>query len=134
MTEKKDCKYTIELSEEQMRLIADCLDDIGRFAAGQWSLRTTIEEMVTGLPFDEQISRRNNAEEYLKLAKRVLLPDFADNQSYGYNSTEFIGNIYQISRTIMYQLAIDHNWDNVYSSPALPSGTMGTIKINKVKD
>ena len=117
-------KYTIELSEEQMRLIADCLDDIGRFAAGQWSLRTTIEEMVTGLPFDEQISRRNNAEEYLKLAKRVLLPDFADNQSYGYNSTEFIGNIYQISRTIMYQLAIDHNWDNVYSSPELPSGTM----------
>jgi hypothetical protein len=127
-------KYTIELSEDQMRLIADCLDDIGRFAAGQWSLRTTIEEMVTGLPFDEQISRRNNAEEYLKLAKRVLLPDFADNQSHGYNSTEFIGNIYQISRTILHQLAIDNNWDNVYSSPALPSGTMGTIKINKVKE
>jgi hypothetical protein len=134
MTEKKDCKYIIELSEEQMRLIADCLDDIGRFAAGQWSLRTTIEEMLTGLPFDEQISRRDDAKEYLKLAKRVLLPDFADNQSYGYNSTEFIGNIYQITRTIMYQLAIDHNWDNVYSSPVLPSGTMGTIKINKVKD
>jgi hypothetical protein len=126
-------KYTIELTEDQMRLIADCLDDIGRFAAGQWSLRTTIEEMVTGLPFDEQIRRRDDAKEYLKLAKRTLLPDFADNQSYGYNSTEFIGNIYQISRTIMHQLAIDYNWDNVYSSPALPSGTMGTIKINKLE-
>jgi hypothetical protein len=126
-------KYTIELTEEQMRLIADCLDDIGRFAAGQWRLQYTLEQMLKDLPFEEYIERRNNAEEYLRQAKRILLPDFVDNQSYGYNSTEFIGNIYQITRTIMYQLAIDHNWDNVYSSPALPSGTMGTIKINKVK-
>jgi hypothetical protein len=78
--------------------------------------------------------RKNNAEEYLRQAKRALLPQFVDNQSHGYNSTEFIGNIYQITRTIMYRLAIDHNWDNVYSSPALPSGTMGTIKINKVEE
>jgi hypothetical protein len=130
----KNNKYTIELSEEQMRLIAFCMDDIGRFAAGQWELQYTIENMVRGLPFDEQIRRRNDAEEHLKQAKRILLPNFADNQSYGYNSTEFIGNIYQITRTIMYQLAIDHNWNNVYSSPALPSGTMGTIKINKVEE
>jgi hypothetical protein len=134
MTEKKDCKYTIELSEEQMRLIAFCMDDVCRFAAGQWELQYTIENMVRGLPFDEQIRRRDDAEEHLKQAKRVLIPQFVDNQSYGYNSTEFIGNIYQITRTILYQLAIDHNWDNVYSSPALPSGTMGTIKINKVKE
>ena len=80
-------KYTIELSEEQMRLIADCMDDIGRFASGQWSLRYTIEEMLRDLPFDEQMKRRNEAEELLRQAKRVLLPDFVDNQSYGYNST-----------------------------------------------
>jgi hypothetical protein len=33
---------------------------------------------------------------------------------------------------MLYQLAMDYNWDNVYSSPALPSGTMGTIKIKKL--
>lgn len=125
-------KYQIELSEDQMRLIIDCLDDVGRFAAGQWQLRNTIEEMVRGLPFDEQIKRRNEAEELLRQAKRILLPDFVDNQSFGYDGTEFIGNCYQISRTMLYQLAMDHNWDNVYSSPALPSGTMGTIKIQKI--
>jgi len=123
-------RYTIELSEEQMRLISDCMDDVSRFAAGQWQLRSTIEEMLRGLPFEEQMKRRNEAEELLRQAKRVLLPDFADNQSFGYNSTEFIGNTYQITRTILYQLAKDNDWDNVYSSPALASGTLGTIKIN----
>lgn len=125
-------RYTIELSEEQMRLIADCMEDVSRFASGQWQLRHTVEEMLRGLPFDEQMKRRDQAEELLRQAKRVLLPDFVDNQSYGYNSTEFIGNCYQISRTIMHRLAIDNDWNNVYSSPALPSGTMGTIKIEKL--
>ena len=125
-------RYTIELSEEQMRLISDCMDDVSRFAAGQWQLRSTIEEMLRGLPFDEQMKRRNEAEELLRQAKRVLLPDFVDNQSFGYNSTEFIGNTYQITRTILYQLAKDNDWDNVYSSPALASGTLGTIKIEQV--
>ena len=125
-------RYTIELSEEQMRLISDCMDDVSRFAAGQWQLRSTIEEMLRALPFEEQMKRRNEAEELLRQAKRVLLPDFADNQSFGYNSTEFIGNTYQISRTILHQLAKDNDWDNVYSSPALASGTLGTIKIEQI--
>jgi hypothetical protein len=125
-------KYTIELSEDQMRLIADCMDDVSRFASGQWQLRTTLNEMLQGLPFEEWIERRNEAEELLRQAKRVLLPDFADNQSFGYNSTEFIGNTYQITRTILYQLAKDNDWDNVYSSPALASGTLGTIKIDQI--
>jgi hypothetical protein len=124
-------KYTIELSEEQMRLVAQCLEDVSRFAAGQWELQNTVEAMIKGLPFVEQIQRRDNAEEHLRRAKRVLLPDFVDNESYGYNSTEFIGDTYQIYRTIWHQLAMDYDWDNVYSYPALPSGTLGTIKIKK---
>lgn len=38
-------KYRIELSEQQMRLIADCLEDVSRFASGQWEMRYTIEKM-----------------------------------------------------------------------------------------
>lgn len=122
-------KYRIELTEEQMRLIASCLEDVSRLASGQWEMRYTIEEMVRDLPFDEQIKRRDLAEEYLKQAKRVLLPDLPDNGSKGYNGTEFIGNTYQIYRTILHQLAMDYDWDNVYSSEALPSGNMGKLKI-----
>lgn len=125
-------KYRIELSEQQMRLISDCLEDVSRFAAGQWEMRNTVEGMLVGLPFNEQMERRDAAEEWLKQAKRVLLPNYPDNASKGYNGSEFIGNTYQIYRTILHQLAIDNNWDNVYSSPALPSGSMGTIKVEAV--
>ncbi len=122
-------KYRIELSEQQMRLIADCLEDVSRFASGQWEMRYTIEEMLKGLPFDEKMKRRSEVEELLKQAKRVLLPEFPDNASKGYNGSEFIGNTYQIYQTILHQLAKDNNWNNVYSSPSLPSGNLGTIKI-----
>lgn len=122
-------KYTIELSEAQMRLISNCLEDISRFASGQYELRYTIEEMIRGLPFDEAMKRRVETEELLKQTKRVLLPNLPDNGSKGYNGSEFIGNTYQIYRTILHKLAVDNDWNNVYSSPALPSGNLGTIDI-----
>lgn len=125
-------KYKIELSEQQMRLIADCLEDVSRFASGQWEMRYTVGEMLRGLPFDTKMERRDEADELLKQAKRVLLPDYPDNASKGYDGSEFIGNTYQIYRTILHQLAKDNDWDNVYSSSALPSGTLGTIKIEAV--
>jgi hypothetical protein len=125
-------KYKIELSEHQMMLIANCLEDLSRFASGQSEMRYTVEEMLRGLSFDEQMKKRDEVEELLKKAKRVLLPNFPDNASKGYNGSEFIGNTYQIYRSILYQLAKDNNWNNVYSSPALPSGNLGTIKIELV--
>jgi hypothetical protein len=127
-------KYRIELSEDQMRLVSNCLEDISRFASGQLELRYTIEEMLKGLTFEEQMSRRNEAEKLLEQLKRILLPEESKHSSKGYNETEFIGNTYQIYRTMLYQFAKDNNWDNVYSSPSLPSGTLGTIKIELIKE
>lgn len=125
-------KYKIEVSESQMRLIAQCLEDISRFASGQWEMQNTIEAMVKGLDFDIQIERRHDAKKSLKQAKRVLLPKIPDNGSLNYNGTNFIGNTYQIYRTILFQLAKDNNWNNVYSSPALASGNMGNVKIEQI--
>ena len=124
-------KYTIELSEDQMRLIANCLEDISRFASGQSEMKHTVRAMLKDLPFEVQLDKRHQSESHLEEVKKVLLPDLHLNASLGYDGTEFIGNTYQIYRTILHQLAIDHNWDNVYSSSTLPSGNMGTIKITK---
>ena len=126
--------YQITLNEAQMRLIADCLEDVSRFASGQWSLQNTIEEMVkVAAPKDykRQIEMRDEAEEHLRRAKNCIL-DFSDNASYSYNGTDFIGNTYQIYRTILHELNKDAEDWNVYKSPALPSGNLGTIKIEEI--
>lgn len=122
-------KYTIELSEKQMILVANCLEDISRFSSGQWSLERTVEEMLSGLPFETQMERRDKVDELLKQTRNVLFPNLPENASTGYNGSEFTGNVYQIYRTILHRLAIDNGWNNVYSSPALPSGSLGTITI-----
>lgn len=128
----EEIKYKIEVSECQIRLIAQCLEDVSRFASGQLEMQNTVEAMVKELNFNTQIQRRNYAEILLKQTKKVLLPEIPINASLPYNHTDFIGNTYQIYRTILHQLAIDNNWNNVYSSPALASGNMGTLKIDKI--
>ena len=39
-------KYKIELTEEQMRLVSNCLEDVSRFAGGQWEMRFLIDCMI----------------------------------------------------------------------------------------
>lgn len=121
--------YTITLSEKQMKLVADCLEDVSRFASGQWELRNTVEAMLEGLSIDEQIERRNNAEVFLEAVRKELIPEQGFKN---YNGTTFIGNTYQIYRTILHKLTVDKGINNVYHYPALPSGNLGTIKIEKV--
>lgn len=128
---EKQKKYTIELTDFQMLLIAHCLEDISRFAAGECHLRFTLGEVLRGLPPDENIRRVEQVKILLDNAKRVLFPDLGANANMGYDGNAFIGNTYQIYRTIFHRLAIDNDWHNVYSSDPLPSGNMGTIKIEK---
>ena len=74
--------------------------------------------------------------------RRRLFPDLEDYEHIGYdggskdmiNRKRLIGNTYQIYRSILHQLAIDENWNNVYSDMTLPSGDMGTIKVERVDD
>ena len=56
-------KYVIELSEEQLKLVANCLDDVSSFAMGQWEMEYTLENMLKDLPFEEKMKRREEEEE-----------------------------------------------------------------------
>ena len=89
----------------------------------------TLEGMLKGLEFEDMLERRNESREHLRLAKRALLPEVPDNGSKGYNGSDFIGNTYQIYRSIYYCLAMENDWNNVYSSPSLPSGNMGSVNV-----
>ena len=121
--------YRIELSEEQMKLISDCLEDISRFASGQYELENTINQMAKELPIHREDFIISKAKRHLLNAKKELFKELSAIGYKSYNSTAFIGNTYAVYRSIKYQLNKDNGISNVYSSPSLPSGNLGTIKI-----
>lgn len=117
--------YNLVVNEEQLRLIAMCVEDCSRFAAGQFGLSNTTAyaNVNSKYEFDTDAVR--------EIEKMRLIPNL-DRASYlKYNSTPFIGNTYQIYREIYHYLAIKYNWDNVYSGSTLPSGNLGTIKVEE---
>lgn len=117
--------YNLVVNEEQLQLIAMCVEDCSRFAAGQFGMSNTTAyaNFNSKYEFDTDAVR--------EIEKMRLIPNL-DRASYlRYNSTPFIGNTYQIYREIYHYIAIKYNWDNVYSSGTLPSGTLGTIKVEE---
>lgn len=127
-------KYRIEVTEEQLRLISNCIEDCSRFASGQCRMEHTLEAMAIDMPHETRIDTKFDAEELLNGVKRLLLPNLYDNASLSYNATPFIGNTYQLYRTMLYRLAKDNQRNNVYSFPALPSGIMGDVKIELINE
>lgn len=117
--------YNLVVNEEQLRLIARCVEDCSRFAAGQFGMSNTTVYANVGTPYEF------DADAVLDIENIRLIPNL-DRASYlSYNSTPFIGNTYQIYREILHNLAIKYDWDNVYSGCTLPSGNLGRIKIEE---
>lgn len=128
----KEEKYAVIVNRKQLQLISECIEDCSRFASGQPELQNTIASMLSGK--DDSCEMRDGAESCLQEAKRLLLPGMAPNAYKGYNATPFIGNTYQIHRSISHFLALMEEWNNVYSGATLPSGDLGGVVIEKVKE
>ncbi|WP_018675754.1 hypothetical protein [Riemerella columbina] len=122
-------KYQITLTEEQLVLIAQSIEDVQRFASGQMEMNNTLLKLLLGT---KKAERYIQAEEKLQELKPILFPDLNPNASLSYNGNNYVGNLYQIYRTMYYVLNKDGGVMNVYSSPALPSGNMGTIEIKEL--
>lgn len=134
--------YKITLTREQLMLISQCVEDISRFAAGDMDLQHTIDTLINDMDGAETLGIRSFIINNSRAIRRRLFPDLGDYEHIGYdggskdkiNRKRLIGNTYQIHRSILHQLAIDENWNNVYSGITLPSGDMGTIKVERVDD
>jgi hypothetical protein len=134
--------YKITLTREQLMLISQCVEDISRFAAGDMDLQHTTDTLINDMDGAETLGIRSFIVNNSRAIRRRLFPDLGDYEHIGYdggskdkiNRKRLIGNTYQIYRSILHQLAIDENWNNVYSSITLPSGDMGTIKVERVDD
>ena len=137
---KQENLYQITVNREQLLLIANCLEDISRFAAGQPELRNNISSLLAR--HDDSCEKRDKIEEHLYAIKRIVYPELGRNASYGYDGgnqdddvrKRLIGNTYQIYRELLHFLAVNENWNNVYNSITLESGNLGGIKVNKILD
>lgn len=114
----KQHKYTLEVTEEQLRIIADCVEDLHRFAAGQTDMWQTAY-----LYNNRELIKR------LRELKPLVTPQLEWNASYPWNGggcpnelqRKFIAMTYGIYREIRHALAVENQngtW-NTYLSPTL---------------
>ena len=129
-------KYTLTVTESQLRLIADCVEDMSRFMGGQMELWNATSRLDNFIELKERLDDLHS----------LVTPDLPRNASYGWNGggcpnknqEEFIAKTYAIYREIRHKLRVsnkDPNGENynVYDSPSLTCELGGELpKIEKV--
>lgn len=129
-------KYTLIVTESQLRLIADCVEDMSRFMGGQMELWNATSRLDNFIELKERLNDLQS----------LVTPELPRNASYGWNGggcpnkhqEEFIAKTYAIYREIRHRLRVlnkdlnDENY-NVYDSPTLTCELGGELpKIEKV--
>lgn len=107
-------KFILEAEEEQLQMIANCVEDCHRFASGQTDMSNTTSHLYN---FGE-------VRRFLKKAKELVVPKSVDFDCYdwtGYgcpnkHQKKFIARSYPIYRDIKRFFALRNKRDNVYSS------------------
>lgn len=130
-------KYTLTVTESQLRLIADCVEDLSRFMSGQMELWNTTTRLDNFIELKERLDDLHS----------LVTPDLPRNASYGWNGggcpnkhqEEFIAKTYAIYREIRHKMRVldrepeDYDYC-VYDSPTLTCKLSGELpKIEKVE-
>lgn len=102
-------KYRIELTEKQLWLIAMCVEDCHRFAAGQTEMNNTTKYIyVKGL-----------SEKMRALKKGITPCDWTGNGAIDSSQRKFVAQTYPIYREIYHHFATEAGKNNAYSYPTL---------------
>ena len=124
----KNRKYTITLSEEQMMLIVNCVEDIHRFLAGQTELAN-----ATSL-----LDNHREVTDSLRRLQPLVTPELPMGASYGWSGgtcpnehqRRMIAETYYLYREMLHQYNVANGHRNVYSSETLRCEESGEpIKI-----
>lgn len=127
MKKREVHKYQITLTEDQLRLVADCVEDCCRFACGQMELHHTAALS----------DRYNDLVDELEKLQPFMTPELPRGASYDWagnhcpdeGQRRFIAMTYAIYREIRHRLTVDNGIDNVYSSPTLTCEIGGDLPI-----
>lgn len=133
----KEKKWRIELTEHQLRLMAQCIEDCHRFIAG----RTELSNSITCLKHYHELY------DALGTLHPFVTPRLGHGTSYGWNGgscpdknqRKFIAETYYLYREIYHQLTLeaakheDIGW-NVYLGETLTCNESGEpIKVERVE-
>ena len=128
-------RYTVEVNEHQLRLIAQCVEDLNRFYSGQMGLSNTANILDT--------KRKVMIQDELDKLKPIVTPDIHDGYGYyGWSGAEcsyeiqrkFLAESYYLYREIYHQLANPDDTWNVYNSETLRCADSGEpIIVKEVK-
>ena len=133
----KEKKLRIELTEHQLRLMAQCVEDCHRFIGGQMELSNSTS----------CLTRRQVLCEELSKLQPFVTPQLGRGASYGWNGgscpnknqRKFLAETYYLYREIYHQLTLesakhkDMGW-NVYLGETLTCNESGEpIKVERIE-
>ena len=133
----KEKKWRIELTEHQLRLIANCVEDCHRFIGGQMELSNS----TACLKYCRILGEK------LRTLQPFVAPELERGASYGWNGgtcpddnqRKFIAETYYLYREIYHQLTLeaakhkDMSW-NVYLGETLTCKESGEpIKVERIE-
>ena len=132
----KEKKWRIELTQHQLRLIDNCVEDCHRFIGGQMELSNSTACLKHYRELSEELGK----------LQPLVTPELEHGASYGWNGghcpddnqRKFIAETYYLYREIYHQLTIEaakHNdmsW-NVYLGETLTCNESGEpIKVERI--
>ena len=129
----KEKQYRITVSESQLRMIADCVEDCSRFMSGQTELYNCTS----------MLDHMHDLHDELKKMQHYVTPLLSRGASYGWSGgscpndwqRKFIAASYYLYREIRHFDAVNRNVDTVYRSETLRCEDSGMpIVIEKVRE
>ena len=133
----KEKKWRIELTEHQLRLMAQCIEDCHRFIGGQMELSNSTACLTHHLDLSKELDK----------LQPLVTPNLGRGASYGwnggscpnYNQRRFLAETYYLYREIYHKITldvakyVDMNW-NVYLGDTLTCNESGEpIKLKRVE-
>ena len=133
----KEKKWRIELTEHQLRLIANCVEDCHRFIAGQMGLSNSTVYLQHYCELSDELDK----------LQHLVTPLLECGASYGWNGSscpykpqrKFIAETYYLYREIYHQLILDMSknknmYCNVYLDETLTCDESGKpIKVERIE-
>ena len=133
----KEKKWRIEVTEHQLRLMAQCIEDCHRFIGGQMELINSTSCLTHYMELSEELGK----------LQPLVTPQLECGASYGWNGgacpndnqRKFLAETYYLYREIYHQVTLDDakhrymDW-NVYLGDTLTCKESGEpIKVERVE-